>query len=138
MGRKTKRNNKRHIIDLKKVLVASDHLLALIEDILDLAKIESGKTELNPEAFNLEHLLVEVVEHSTPLVERNQNKFDLVSDISPDLIMFTDPTRLKQILFNLLSNSAKFTEFGLVTLRVTQLGEYIIFQVEDSGIGMVS
>ena len=126
----------RHIMDMRKVLVASDHLLALIEDILDLAKIESSRTDLNLVSFDLKSILTEIIEQASPLASMNDNILALSLDISKDLHMFTDPTRLKQILLNLLSNSAKFTDKGSITLRANQLGEYIIFQVEDSGIGM--
>ena len=125
------------IPDLKKIRTAGKQLLALINDILDLSKIEAGKVELHYEEFDVRDLMNDVATISEPLASKNSNT--LVMN-SADGAMFSDLTRIRQILFNLLSNACKFTRFGTVTLTVTSEtssdGEYVLFQVQDSGIGM--
>lgn len=102
--------------DLQKVQAAGKHLLTLINDILDLSKIEAGKTTLYIETFDLAQLVREVGTTVQPLVTRNANT--LVIECAPDLgAMRADQTKVRQILFNLLSNAAKFTEKGAITVR---------------------
>lgn len=136
------------IPDLQKIHAAGKHLLGLINDILDLSKIEAGRMELYLESFNLASMVQEVVSTIHPLVQKNNNT--LVVNCSDDLgMMKADITKLRQNLFNLLSNASKFTENGTVTLTVersetvpnTELFYQIAtpcirFQVSDSGIGM--
>jgi signal transduction histidine kinase len=123
------------IPDLKEINAAGKHLLELINDILDLSKIEAGRMDLAPEAFGAVELVEEVQSLAAPLVERNGNRFVVETDGSlPE--MYSDRTRLKQSLLNLLSNAAKFTEHGTVTWGVHREGGSITFAVTDTGIGM--
>jgi PAS domain S-box-containing protein len=128
------------IPDLQRVHLAGKHLLALINDVLDLSKIEAGKMEVHPEEFSVSEMLEAVVATARRLIEKNGNRFEVATP--PDLgSMRTDLTKLRQILLNLLSNAAKFTEGGLVRLeanrRTTQTGQLLLeFRVSDSGIGI--
>jgi len=125
--------------DLKKINAAAKHLLALINDILDLSKIEAGKLELYVESFAATDLVREVVTVTKPLVERKGNVFR-VTGLESAGTLRTDQTKLKQSVVNLLSNAAKFTENGAITLDVSREsgaeGDWIFFAVTDSGIGM--
>jgi PAS domain S-box-containing protein len=134
--------------DLDRIRSAGNHLLVLISDILDLSKIEAGKLELYLETFDLSALVHYAASTVRPQVERNANT--LVVNCPDNLgRMRADMTRVQQILFNLLSNAAKFTEHGLITLRVSSevnaLGfeltednpqHWFVFEVSDTGIGM--
>ena len=123
---------------LRRVHRAGTHLLGLINQVLDLSKIEAGKLELSPETVNLAPLIDEVVGTARQLAEQNKNR--LVVESSENLGPLTvDPMRLRQILFNLLSNACKFTKQGEVTLRVRKVVDernWIEFAVTDTGIGM--
>ncbi len=125
--------------DLQKIHAAGKHLLALINDILDLSKIEAGKMELYFETVDLATVVQEIVSTITFLVEKNGNALALRLD--DDLgSMRTDLTRLRQVLFNLLSNASKFTSQGTITLgatreRVDGVG-WMRFWITDTGIGM--
>jgi signal transduction histidine kinase len=127
------------IPDLEKITAAGKHLLMLINDILDLSKIEAGKMTLHLETFELGGLLKEVVAMMPPLVQKNNNTLVVQADESLGN-MRADVTRIRQCLFNLLSNACKFTKKGTITLRVNrqtnQGREWVAFQVVDSGIGM--
>ncbi len=125
--------------DLRKIHGAGKHLLALINDILDLSKIEAGKLELFLETFEVHDLVDEVRSTIHPLIERNGNVLEL--DCPPEVgAMYADVTRVRQILFNLLSNASKFTEGGTVRLEVrreeAEEGDRLLFRVSDTGIGM--
>ena len=123
---------------LRRVNAAGTHLLGLINQVLDLSKIEAGKLELNPEAVNLAPLIDEVVGTARQLAEQNKNR--LVVETQEKLGSLTvDPMRLRQILLNLLSNACKFTTQGEVRLRVGKVVDgrnWIEFAVADTGIGM--
>ena len=125
--------------DLQKIRASGQHQLALINDILDLSKIEADKIELDPEPFDLATLVQDVATTIRPVVERKANQF-AVEGADGLGAMFGDVIRLKQCLFNLLSNAGKFTEKGTVTLRVTRLPrdarDWVVFRVRDTGIGM--
>jgi len=125
--------------DLRRVHAAGEHLLNLINDILDLSKIEAGKMQLFEEWFSIPGLLGDVAETIRPLVDRNGNRLSLQIDESVGL-MYADVTKLRQILFNLLSNACKFTQDGEIALRAsTQEGDdgrQVLFAVSDTGIGM--
>ena len=116
------------------------HLLSLINEILDLSKIEAGKLELNPESVNLPRLIDEVIGTAGQLAEKNKNR--LVVEAQENLGALTaDSMRLKQILLNLLSNACKFTKEGEVTLRVRKVADgrdWVELAVADSGIGMTA
>jgi len=123
---------------LRRVNAAGTHLLGLINEVLDLSKIEAGKLELNPEQVNLARLIDEVIGTARQLAEKNKNR--LVVDCAENVgSLITDPMRLKQVLLNLLSNSCKFTNEGEVTLKVRKLVDgcdWIELAVADTGIGM--
>jgi adenylate cyclase len=125
---------------LQRVNRAGTHLLGLINQVLDLSKIEAGKLELNPSTVNLAPLIDEVVGTARQLAEQNQNR--LMVEAADDLGAVTvDPMRLRQILLNLLSNACKFTKQGEVKLRARRLldgRDWIEFAVADSGIGMTA
>ncbi len=123
---------------LRRVHRAGNHLLGLINQVLDLSKIEAGKLELSPESVSLAPLIDEVIGTARQLAEQNKNR--LVVDVQENLGPLTiDPMRLRQILLNLLSNACKFTKEGEVTLRVQKVVDgrnWIEFAVSDTGIGM--
>ncbi len=121
--------------DLSKINSSGGHLLTLINDILDLSKIEAGKMELFVEEFEYENLLKQIEATAKPLVEKNGNKLIITSKIN-NLNLKNDQTKVRQILFNMLSNAAKFTDKGTVTLAVKLEKENIRFDVIDTGIGM--
>jgi len=123
---------------LQRVNRAGTHLLGLINQVLDLSKIEAGKLELNPQTVQLAPLIKEVIDTAGQLAEQNKNR--LVVDAQENLGALTvDPMRLRQILLNLLSNACKFTKEGEVTLRARRVangGRWVELAVADSGIGM--
>jgi PAS domain S-box-containing protein len=124
--------------DLAKISKAGNHLLALINDILDISKIEAGKMELHLETYGLPDLVQDVTMTIRPLVEGKGNK--LQTSCEEEGNIRTDVTKLRQILLNLLSNANKFTEGGLITFKVfkesrNHRGGYG-FSVQDTGIGM--
>jgi len=125
---------------LLRVNRAGTHLLGLINQVLDLAKIEAGKLELNPQSLQLAPLIDEVVGTARQLAEQNENR--LVVETQENLGALTvDPMRLKQILLNLLSNACKFTKQGEVALHVRKVVDghnCFEFAVADSGIGMTA
>ena len=132
--------------DLEKVVAADKHQLGLVNDILDISKIEAGKMTLYLEDFDVPTLVCEVATTIQPLVAKDGNK--LVIDCPADLgIMRVDQTKVRQTLFNLLSNASKFTEKGTITVEVRSQGSggrgpdsvtfpLITFRVHDTGIGM--
>jgi len=121
--------------DLEKIFSSGNHLLTLINDILDLSKIEAGKMELFVEEFEYGNLLKQIEATAKPLVEKNGNKLIITSKIK-NLNLKNDQTKVRQILFNMLSNAAKFTEKGTVTLDIKLEDKNIRFDVTDTGIGM--
>ncbi|BAU66633.1 integral membrane sensor signal transduction histidine kinase [Stanieria sp. NIES-3757] len=146
------------IPDLNQIQKSGMHLLTLIEDILDISKIEAGKIAIYPESFDLVALLAEVHALILPIVNKNNNLLTIISDDRLGM-MFNDRKRVKQILLNLLSNAAKFTHQGKITLSVCretksffpavvnsqasnredqslQFTDWIIFKISDTGIGM--
>jgi signal transduction histidine kinase/regulator of replication initiation timing len=123
---------------LQRVHRAGTHLLGLINQVLDLSKIEAGKLELNPQTVQLAPLINEVIGTAGQLAEQNKNR--LVVDAQENLGALTvDPMRLRQILLNLLSNACKFTKEGEVRLRARKVAngrDWIELAVADTGIGM--
>jgi signal transduction histidine kinase/DNA-binding response OmpR family regulator len=123
--------------DLDKVLNAARHLLGLINDVLDISKIEAGKMELYLEDFDIGKIVNEVLATAQPLISKKGNSLAL--DCPPDIgTMHADATKVRQMLLNLLSNASKFTEKGVITLKVRRLtdDENIELAVIDTGIGM--
>ena len=129
--------------DLYRINTAGRHLLALVDEILDLSKIEAGKMELSVDTFDPGQLVHDVQETVRPLVDRNDNRFvvECPADIGE---MTSDPTKLRQVLYNLLSNAAKFTEGGEICMRVScetvnnasGAPPEMVFAVSDTGIGI--
>jgi PAS domain S-box-containing protein len=127
------------IPDLQKIHGAGKHLLSLINDILDLSKIEAGKMQITPERFSLAGLIEEIEATARPLVTKNGNIFTI--EITNELKMVTtDRTKLRQILLNLLSNAGKFTDGGDIRLSATRetvaSRDWIRVRVSDTGIGI--
>lgn len=121
--------------DLDKIHAAARHQLGLINDILDMSKIEAGKMTLFVEEFEVESLVKDVHTTVIPLVEKRRNRLHVHCE--PGLgRMRTDQTKVRQILFNLLSNSAKFTESGVIHLHVARNADTFTFAVQDTGVGM--
>ncbi len=125
--------------DLKKINNAGKHLLALINDILDVSKLEAGKMSLHLEKFDVRDICHSVIDIMRPSAEKNGNQ--LIFEMSDDVgFMYSDLTKLKQGLFNLLSNAAKFTKEGVLTLKVYGLrrgqAKFVGFAVSDTGIGI--
>jgi GAF domain-containing protein len=125
---------------LQRVNRAGTHLLGLINQVLDLSKIEAGKLELNPQMVQLAPLIDEVVDTARQLAKQNKNR--LVVDAQENLGALTvDPMRLRQILLNLLSNACKFTKEGEIKLaarKVSNGSNFVEFAVSDTGIGMTA
>ncbi|MBC8098555.1 MAG: response regulator [Armatimonadetes bacterium] len=125
--------------DLHKIQSAARHLLSLINDILDLSKIEAGKMEVHLESFDLHSMVDDVVSTVQPMIDKNDNILILHFDPTLD-VMHSDLTKVRQILFNLLSNASKFTKEGEIGLRVyPQVYDnkaMVAFDVKDTGIGM--
>lgn len=122
--------------DLHKILAASKHLLSLINDILDLSKIEAGKLELYLESFAVQDVIRDVSVTIQPLVAKKSNKLEILQPENPGT-MISDITRLKQVLFNLLSNACKFTENGVISLALSVEDElWMKFEIRDTGLGM--
>lgn len=138
--------------DLQRILTSGRHLLSLINDILDFSKIEAGKVTVFREEFPVTQLLTEVDITIQPLLEDKQNQLNIhISESASGLILATDMTKLRQILLNLLSNAAKFTTQGTITMTVDladgptdeaslspeeRAAPWIVFAVQDTGIGM--
>jgi signal transduction histidine kinase len=124
------------IPDLQKVNAAGKHLLGLINDILDLSKIEAGRMDLYLETFEVGGLVRDVEAIVRPLVEKNGNT--LVVECAEGIgSMHADLTKVRQALFNLLSNAAKFTDHGAISLTVErEPDDWLTFAVADTGIGM--
>ena len=125
--------------DLQRINAAGQHLLSLVTDVLDLSKIESDFIELKTEQFDLAETVRGVVASVEPMVSKNGNK--LIVRCADDLgIVLTDATKLRQATLNLLSNAAKFTKGGTITLssyrRRSPAGDWIEIQVQDTGIGI--
>jgi signal transduction histidine kinase/DNA-binding NarL/FixJ family response regulator len=130
-----------HIGDLQKIQFAGKHLLSLINDVLDLSKIEAGKMPLHLETFDIRLMVDEIITTLQPAIEKNKNKLRvrMADEIST---MRADVTKVRQILFNLLSNACKFTDHGTIGLDVDRKLEdgqdWIRFQVTDTGIGIAA
>jgi adenylate cyclase len=130
-----------HMSDLKNIRTAGQHLLALVDDVLDLSKVEAGRMEVTAAPIDLTTFITQIVQTAQRLVEGNGNKLWVQRDA--DLgTMIGDATKLRQVLFNLLSNAAKFTRRGSIALIVARErapgGDWIRFAVSDTGIGVSS
>jgi signal transduction histidine kinase/DNA-binding NarL/FixJ family response regulator len=125
--------------DLQKIKSAGKHLLALINDVLDLSKIEAGKMSLHLETFEVSGMIEEIVTTLQPAIRKNSNtlRVRLADEVG---MMEADITKVRQILFNLLSNACKFTDHGTISMDVDQSTEegldWLRFRVTDTGIGI--
>jgi len=125
--------------DLQHIKSSGRHLLELINDVLDLSKIEAGRIQVFAESFDVASLVREVGNQIGPIAEKNKNRIEIIAP--EDLgMMHTDVIKLRQTLFNLLGNACKFTENGTVTLEAWReahaQGDWILFRVTDTGIGI--
>lgn len=128
-----------HYRDLRKIVSAGHHLLHLINEILDLSKIEAGKLEVMPVDVDLPHMFNELSMTIKPLVEKNNN--ELIVDCSPQVRqLHSDNMKIRQILINLLGNACKFTQNGVISLKAEPKSikkkEYVTFSVADTGTGI--
>jgi signal transduction histidine kinase len=127
------------VADLRRINGAGKHLLSLVTEVLDISKIESDRIDLNVQSFDLSALLSDIASTSKPLMAANGNTLELQAPSSLGAVS-TDPTKLRQVLLNLLSNAAKFTSKGLITLTVGRRrdssGDWIEIHVKDNGIGI--
>jgi signal transduction histidine kinase len=123
--------------DAMKITQAGSSLLKLIDDILDISKIEAGHIHIEMEEIALEPFLDRLDSSLRPVVERKSNQFVVRLQDAPRTLV-SDSTRLQQILANLLGNAAKFTENGQVTLTASEEAHWVVFRVEDTGIGMTT
>jgi signal transduction histidine kinase len=121
--------------DVRRITQAGRHLLSMVNNIMDLSKIEAGMMDLYLESFDVAQLVAEIEAVAQALAQKNRNR--LTIDCPPGIgRMRSDMTKVRQIVFNLLSNALKFTEGGTVALRVASRDEAIAFTVSDTGIGM--
>ena len=129
-----------YLSDLERIVASGRHLLGLINDVLDLSKIEAGKMEVHVEAFDLDEFARDIEGTITPLVRKNSNTIEVRCG-SQLGSMRSDATKVRQVLFNILSNASKFTRDGVITLELEReavpAGEdWITFRIRDTGIGM--
>jgi PAS domain S-box-containing protein len=123
--------------DLTKIQSAASLLLSLINDVLDISKIEAGRMEVHWGEVDMKHTIEQIVATMTPLMQRNEN--ELVVHYQPNLgRIWADELKLKQIVTNLLNNASKFTHAGQITLRVGQEEEVVWVEVADTGIGLTA
>jgi signal transduction histidine kinase len=121
--------------NLQKVLISAEHLLTLINGLLDLSKIEAGRMEITPVRFDLAELVLATAGTVEPMLKAD--RVTLVTDVARDLPpLYTDRDKLRQILMNLLSNAAKFTDEGVITVSAARVDGALRLTVSDTGIGM--
>lgn len=126
--------------DLLKIMQAARHLLAMINDVLDLSKIEAGKMQIHTETFDLAEIVSEITNTISPLTTKNKNVLQVIWQGREGLV-HSDVTKIRQILINLLGNASKFTDQGIIQLKVgieedNKGISWVRFQVKDSGIGI--
>ena len=121
--------------DIEKITHNADHLLTLINSILDISKIEAGKMDISNQNINIKSLLDRAVDTVVPLIEKNNNRLEVNADDAEQDILI-DEKKLFQILLNLLSNAAKFTSNGVITLSASIDAEQLLISVSDTGIGI--
>ena len=121
--------------NLDNVLVSADHLLDLIDDVLDLSKIEAGRIEVIPTTFEIEPVVDLCITITQPLVKHELVK--IAKEIKGDiLLVFSDKDKVKQIILNLLSNAVKFTHQGQITVGIASAENSLVLSVIDTGIGI--
>ncbi len=122
--------------DLKLIQKNGQHLLHLINDVLDMAKIESGKLNLIIEKFNLHEIMEEVTSITSSLANEKNLILSINDDSDRDLEVNADRTRLRQVMINLVNNAMKFTDKGKIAIHVTREGNSVLISVQDTGIGI--
>jgi signal transduction histidine kinase len=131
--------NKQRALDLERINAAGRHLLALVTDVLDLPSIEARRLEVSIKPVNISELLADVTATAGPLIAKKHNRLVIQVVNDPGEIE-TDPLKLRQAVLNLLSNAAKFTSHGVITLKVLTKDhegkKRLIIEVHDTGIGM--
>jgi signal transduction histidine kinase len=122
--------------DLRLIQKNGQHLLALINDILDMAKIESGKLNLIIEQFNLHETIEDVISITSSLANSKNLELRIEPDSDRDVLINADRTRLRQVLINLVNNSTKFTETGFISVRAVREKNNVLIAVKDTGLGI--
>jgi signal transduction histidine kinase len=122
--------------DLGLIYKNGQHLLHLINDVLDMAKIESGKMNLNIEKFNLQEIIEEVTSITAPFASEKNLALFIEADSDHEVEINADKIRLRQVMINLINNSIKFTETGKIAIRVTREETSVLICVKDTGIGI--
>jgi signal transduction histidine kinase len=112
------------------------HLLHLINDVLDMAKIESGRMNLNPESFKVCEILEEVTSITSTLASEKNLALFIETNSDAEVEIFADRTRLRQVMINLVNNSIKFTETGKIAILAVRKGDNVLITVRDTGIGI--
>lgn len=134
-------SNEQLVTDVEKITLSGQHLLGLINDLLDLSRVEVGKLELQTAEYALQDLLKSVEYAVQPLMAKNHNRF-IVRSVNSDLRMLGDVKRVRQVLMNLVANAGKFTDRGQISLQVNLLSEnnqdWIEYRVKDTGIGIAA
>ncbi len=125
----------KQVQNLDKILVSAEHLLGLINTVLDIARIEAGRAEVQPMTFDAAKLVEESATTVQPLI--GQRQVELKTEIEPDLpLVYSDQEKIRQILINLLSNAAKFTQQGYITISACHQDQMLSIAVSDTGIGI--
>jgi signal transduction histidine kinase len=129
--------NEEQNVDVQAIYENGNHLLNLINDVLDLAKIEAGRMALKTEEVRIAELLEQVKKNSLGLVHRLKKPLEIVTEVTPDLpIIVADPVRISQIFNNLVSNAVKFSEQGTISVRAYRIDGWLSVDVKDEGIGI--
>lgn len=131
-------NDRRQQFYLSNMKSSAQHLLALVTSLLDYHRLEAGKMDLHPVAFNLHELLTDIYNSFLPLAEKKQLQLDFKEKLPEALTLEGDPFRIRQIVENLLSNALKFTAAGGITLQAEYHGNQFVFSVSDTGCGMTA
>lgn len=131
-------NDRRQLFYLSNMKSSAQHLLALVTSLLDYHRLEAGKMDLHPVAFNPHELLTDIYNSFLPLAEKKQLQLDFKENLPEALTLEGDPFRIRQIVENLLSNALKFTAVGGITLQAEYHGNQFVFSVSDTGCGMTA
>lgn len=131
-------NDRRQQFYLSNMKSSAQHLLALVTSLLDYHRLEAGKMDLHPVAFNPHELLTDIYNSFLPLAEKKQLQLDFKEKLPETLTLEGDPFRIRQIVENLLSNALKFTATGGITLQAEYHGNQFVFSVSDTGCGMTA
>lgn len=131
-------NDRRQQFYLSNMKSSAQHLLALVTSLLDYHRLEAGKMDLHPVAFNPHELLTDIYNSFLPLAEKKQLQLDFKEKLPEALTLEGDPFRIRQIVENLLSNALKFTAAGSITLQAEYHGNQFVFSVSDTGCGMTA